>query len=241
MITASDASVDFGFGVSVADCTPALARNIGRLSEKRGDYVRLRRDGGSDDEAERPRIGRPHQLGLQKSAFRTIISAKRQHDAHAGSLEATGLHMLLRWLLRVGKRHGHRVVALVDAKAILCAASKGRTSAASIRNDLRKIAALTLAGDLHMHYVYVPSEDNPADAPSRGVRRKITKTKRNGLRRARAQGPRSTKEAAAVKRYLFDPVADFMDRVQTVAAHTGDRGLTAKWSHLLRADSDPDN
>ena len=203
--------------------------------------MRLRRDGSSDDEAERLRIGRPHQLGLQKSAFRTIILARRQHEAHAGSLEASGLHLLLRWLLRVGKRHGHRVVALVDAKAILCAASKGRTSAASIRNDLRKIAALTIAGDLHMHYVYVPSEDNPADAPSRGVRRKITKTKQNGLRRARPQGPRSTKEAAALERNRADPVADFMGRVRTVAAHTGDQGLTAKWSHLLRSDFDSVN
>ena len=34
------------------------------------------------------------------------------------------------------------------------------------------IAALQLAGDLHLHLVYVPSEDNPADAPSRGIVRR---------------------------------------------------------------------
>ena len=142
--------------------------------------MRLHREGDSEDESERPRIGKPHQLGLQKSAFRTILSTRHKHKAHAGSLEATALLLLLRWLLRDARKHGHRTVALVDAKAILCAASKGRTSACSIRSDIRKIAALTIAGDLHMHYVYVPSEDNPADAPSRGVRRKITKTKRSG-------------------------------------------------------------
>ena len=40
-ITKFDASVDFGSGVSAADCTPALARCIRRLSESCGDFVRL--------------------------------------------------------------------------------------------------------------------------------------------------------------------------------------------------------
>ena len=235
MITASDASVDFGFGVAAAECTQARARAVGRLSERRGDYVRLLRGGDSEDEAERTRIGKPHQLGLRKSAFRTILSARRKHDAHAGSLEATGVHLLLRWLARVKKRHGHRVVALIDAKAILCAAAKGRTSSESIRGDLRKIAALTIAADLHMHYVYVPSEDNQADAPSRGVIRKISKGARDSLHRRRGHGQRTTKEAAARAREKFDPVDHFLRRAKEVAEHTGDRGLVAKWEHRLGA------
>ena len=35
-----------------------------------------------------------------------------------------------------------------------------------------RISALVLAGDLLLKLVYVPSEDNPADAPSRGIVRK---------------------------------------------------------------------
>ena len=190
LITATDASVSYGFGLCVAPCTASKARALGRLSEKRGDYVRLSR-GDPDDEEEKVRIGRPHKLGLRKSAFSTVVSAKRQHDAHAGSLEATGLQILLRWLLRSRKKHNHRVVALVDAKAVLCAASKGRTSAPSLRRDMRRIAALTLAGGFHMHYLYVPSEDNPADAPSRGVIRKIAKRSRKGV----ARKPARVKEA----------------------------------------------
>ena len=54
------------------------------------------------------------------------------------------------------------------------------------------------------------------------------------LRRVRPQGPQSTKEAAALEKDLFDLVADVMGRVQTVAVHTGDRGLTVKWRHALR-------
>ena len=127
-------------------------------------------------------------------------------------------------------------MALVDAKAILCAAAKGRTSALSIKRDIRRISALTLAGNLHMHYVYVPSEDNPADAPSRGVIRKVTKRKRGMLRRCREPGPRPSKESTARRRDAFDPVASHLARVADIAVHTGDRGIYAKWEHLLRED-----
>jgi hypothetical protein len=232
-ITATDASQDFGFGISVASCTVNMARRIGRLGEKRGDFVRLDR-GDIDDEPERDRIGKPHRLGLRKSAFSTVLSVRHLHKAHAGSLEATGLQLLLRWLLRSRRRQGRRVVALVDAKAILCAAAKGRTSACSIKRDIRRISALTLAGNLHMHYVYVPSEDNPADAPSRGVIRKVTKRKRGALRRCREPGPRPSKEDTLRARDACDPIQSHLAHVTEVAAHTGDRGLVAQWEHALR-------
>jgi hypothetical protein len=147
--------------------------------------VRLDRDGESEDEEERPRIGKPHQLGLAKSAFTTVVSARAQYRAHSGALEATAVVLLLRWLLRSTHKHAHRVVALVDAQAVLGAAAKGRSSALTLKRELRKIAALTLAGDFLMKYVYVPSEDNPADAPSRGIRRRVRKGKLKPRSRAR--------------------------------------------------------
>ena len=170
-LTATDASVDFGFGVCACPCTADEARRVGRLAEKRGDYIRLDR-GYQDDEAERPRIGTPHSLHLRKQNFRVVISAKKKYSDHSGALEATAIVMLLRWLLRSSRKHHARVVALVDAKAVLGAAAKGRTSARTLKAALRKVAALTLAGDFLMRYVYVPTEDNPADAPSRGLQRR---------------------------------------------------------------------
>jgi hypothetical protein len=174
-LAATDASVEFGFGASIAKCTTDVARQVGRLAETRGAYVRLSRDGGPTDEPERPRLGESHRLRLSKRSFKDIISMKRRHDAHPGSLEASGLVLLLRWLARSKKHHSCRVPLLVDAQAVLGAAAKGRTSACSIKRDLRKIAALTLASDMFAAYVYIPSEENPADAPSRGVVKKITK------------------------------------------------------------------
>ena len=60
-------------------------------------------------------------------------------------------------------------MVLVDAKAVLAAAAKGRASAPTFTHQVRKLAALAVAGDLLLKYIYIPSEDNPADAPSRGV------------------------------------------------------------------------
>jgi hypothetical protein len=103
------------------------------------------------------------------SRFRTILSVRKQHGARAGALEAAGVTLMLRWLLRTPTKHGTRVAALVDAQAVIGALLKGRSSAPTLRCEVRRIAALTFAGDFWPRYVYVPTSCNPADAPSRGV------------------------------------------------------------------------
>ena len=167
-LLATDASTSFGFGASALPCSPATARDVGRLTEKRGDYVRFDRAGDDEDEAERDRIGTPHRLSITKKQFTTLFSVKATKAASPGELEAFGLVMTARWVARSQANHGHRVVVLVDAKAVLGAAAKGRSSAPSIAIHMRRLAALSLASGVLLRFVYVPSEDNPADAPSRG-------------------------------------------------------------------------
>ena len=99
--------------------------------------------------------------------FRTILSLKAKYKAHSGALEAAGVSIMLRWLLRSPEKHNARVCALVDAQAVIGALAKGRSSAPTLRHELQRIAALSLAGGWCMRYVYVPSAFNPADAPSR--------------------------------------------------------------------------
>ena len=64
------------------------------------------------------------------------------------------------------------MVLLVDAQAVLGAVAKGRSSSPSLQREIMRIAALQLVGGILLKLVYVPSEDNPADAPSRGVVRR---------------------------------------------------------------------
>ena len=60
-------------------------------------------------------------------------------------------------------------VILVDAKAVLGAAAKGRSSARSLELQLRRLAAVQLSANIGLHLLYIPSEHNPSDHPSRGV------------------------------------------------------------------------
>ena len=100
-LLASDASVNFGFGVLAAQVSVDTARAVGRLADATGAYVRLNRDcPNPDDEPERPRRGIPHELGFSKHSFVSVISARKKHAAHSGALEATGLSMGVRWFLR---------------------------------------------------------------------------------------------------------------------------------------------
>ena len=173
IIVASDASPSFGFGVSVAPASADDLRAFSRTAARRGAFARLERDGCYlDEEAEKPRKGRACPLPICKAAFATVVSSRAVHAAHAGALEAGGVRLALRWYLRSVARHGTRMVLLVDAQAVLGAVSKGRSSSASLRREIMRIAALQLVGGLLLKLVYVPSEDNPADAPSRGIVRR---------------------------------------------------------------------
>ena len=165
-LLATDASVDYGFGVSVAAVSPKLVRELGQAAAAPGHLVRLARgQRHPDDEQERPRKGTVHALSLSKWDFKTVISCKRLFDSHSGGLEAHGVALGLRWLLRCVGRHGRRTTVLIDAQAVFGAVRKGRSSAPSLKREIRFIGGLALAGDLLLRCLYIPSEDNPADAP----------------------------------------------------------------------------
>jgi hypothetical protein len=167
-ILATDASPRYGFGASRLRCSRGLARYVGRLSERRGDYVTLFPTPGEIGST-KDRVGAPHVLLVLQSQLHTVISARTKFGGHPGLLEAHGVRLGLEWLARSPRKFGHRIAMPIDAKAILGAVAKGRTSAGSIRQQICRISALLLATDVSLHPVYVPSEHNPADAPSRGI------------------------------------------------------------------------
>ena len=111
------------------------------------------------------------------------------------------MQFALRWLLRSPTKHGKRTVLLSDAQVVRGAIAKGRSSAQSLQQELMRIAALQMAGDRLLKLIYVQSEDNPADARSRGavrrrrqqrscvhVSRKLVDKRERGLTGVRKQG-----------------------------------------------------
>ena len=114
-------------------------------------------------------MGDPIRLPYWKVDFRTVLSQQKSYEGHSGAVEAVALVLGVRWQLRSKARFAKRLVLLVDAQAVLFAAAKGRSSAPSLRFEMSTLAALALVGDLLIKYIYIPSEYNPADAPSRGI------------------------------------------------------------------------
>ena len=64
----------------------------------------------------------------------------------------------------------HRHLILSDSITAVCALDRGRGKSFSMRRVTQQIAALSLSTGCSFHYRWIPSEWNPADAPSRGSR-----------------------------------------------------------------------
>jgi hypothetical protein len=163
---ATDASTGYGFGGSVANASISQVRAASRLCAQAGESVTLQRD---DAEAD-PLATRPSfQLGAKKADFKTVFSIKAKHKAHINLLEASGLNLGLEWVLRNPRRHHKRITILLDSRVVIGGAAKGRSSSKPLLRELRRTAALVLAGSLQPYYVHIGTKDNPADEPSRGV------------------------------------------------------------------------
>jgi hypothetical protein len=169
LVTACDASPSFGFGVSVRSCEMEVIKELATLSERNGDYIRTAE---SDDAEERYRVGEPTTLPFSKNSFTDVLSVKAKMVQHSGAMEAHAVLLLVQWALRSTSRFNRRLLVLIDAKAVLYAVLKGRSSAPTLKPVIRRLAAHCLAGDLLLYPLYVPSENNPADGPSRGLRRR---------------------------------------------------------------------
>ncbi|CAE7038342.1 PDE9A [Symbiodinium natans] len=169
MLGATDASVEYGFGASILKTSEQYVRQVARWAEKQGAFILM--DGGCAPAEQLCRSGEAHRLEASLNDFSDVFSVRRKHPAHINVLEGEAFILFLRWLLRSRKHHSHRVVILVDSAVWLGAAAKGRSSS-QLNRLLRRMAALTMAGDLQLHLILVPSQENPSDAPSSGRRRK---------------------------------------------------------------------
>jgi len=156
----------------VAPADSSWVGSIGRLAERRGDYIRLSRDDDPEAEAAKSRLGTPHTLNLNKQHFRDVLSCKAAIPEHPGLMELKGILLLLKWVCRSCKNFSSRLVALIDAKAALAAVAKGRTGSPSWRPTLAAVNAHFLASNILFRPLYIPSEDNPSDGASRGRRRR---------------------------------------------------------------------
>ena len=145
----------------------ALARHWGRWSEKRGDFM-IWGSSGMDQCKCPDRIGEPRVLLVSMRCFSIAISCRAEFGGHPGLLEALAVKLALEWGCRNADHIGKRIVMLINTRAVSGAISKGRSSARTLQRIVRRISALALATNSTLQLVYVPSQHNPADAPSGG-------------------------------------------------------------------------
>jgi len=174
-LLATDASPSFGFGLSARSVTPHQSREVGRQACSVDAVVRF--DLAASDEPEKVRLGTEYRLPFPMGSFRTVLSARTRFGGHAGHLEATGVNLAAKHIARRPALHQTRIPRLIDAQAVLNAFRKGRSSAGTIRYVVRRTAMYFILSDVLMTFLYVPSESNPADAPSRGRARAYTRAR----------------------------------------------------------------
>jgi hypothetical protein len=99
--------------------------------------------------------------------WRTLISSTWRWDEHINTLELQSIILAMRRLLSSPGVPGCRLLLLCDSSVVTYAMMKGRSSSKGLITGMKRIAALLLASGCRMGVVWIPTEVNPADAPSR--------------------------------------------------------------------------
>ncbi len=146
-------------------------------SDHRGSDVRL-----ASQELMRP--SRISRVGIEHRWWRwraQLTLPWRDTTAHINELEMRAALAEVKRRSRSARNHGTRYLHLVDSQVSLGVLTKRRSSAHVLNRVSRKICALELACNLVPVYAFVKSQHNPADRPSRRVRKNGKTSK--GLRR----------------------------------------------------------
>ena len=181
---ASDAS-ELAGGVVVTSLEPSLHASLWPLCSSRHHAVQQAKLNAQRKRAARPhaaqRGGLPHPdiMAADVRAFdsfydvvgqtpwRTIVSKPWLGSEHINALELRAALLAVHWALSHPSALNSRVYLLLDSTVAFFTLWKGRSSSPQLLLIMRKISALLLAGGIALLPGWVPSEVNPADAPSR--------------------------------------------------------------------------
>ena len=220
LLGATDASTVFGLGATVAPLSVEKLRMLPRLSAKSGEHATIT-DGPNLDERSH-RLGPRHDIGIPLSNFEVVICVRVEDPEHINVEEAKGLMTYVEWVLRSKDRFGQRLVALLDSRVVIGAVTKGRSSSWRLNRVIRRLAAHCFLGGLILHLIFIPTEHNPGDHPSRGG----PETWPSALRKKRHHGSLRTK----------DPCVRGLDELSARVTHLRDCG----WSDFGSSTSSDD-
>jgi acetolactate synthase regulatory subunit len=162
---ASDAS-ELTAGVVTSLLTPQVTSDLWPLCSSRHHAVRQALVNAGRVTVDSPEFDAFYDT-VASVPWRTIVSTPWAGDEHINILELRAALLAVHWVLSYPSALSSRVFLLLDSSVAFFSLWKGRSSSPTLLLVLRKISALLLAGGLSLLPGWVPSEANPADAPSR--------------------------------------------------------------------------
>ena len=166
LVMATDASLT-GAGVCVSEVSQADYRELYSRRIRKGWWSAA----FLGDDGENPHVLDYHPATaaiVAKAEWRTVVAYRfRFEEKSIVLLEAQALLTGLRWLTSNPAYFGRRIIFFLDSQSLLGAVVKGRSSSRRLNRLCRKMAAFFLVSQIKPSYIWIPSEFNPADEPSR--------------------------------------------------------------------------
>ena len=163
----SDASLTGG-GRASAVTTPEIAKTFFRFAQHKGEHVRLDwAKGALAPDTDMSQVPVEIEDLINCHSWTTTERITFKYHQHINLLETKMIHKELVDSVH-NRQEGLRCVLLVDSRAAVGAWTKGRSSSRQLNRLLRRSLGWQLAGRKSLHLVWIRSEANPADHPSRG-------------------------------------------------------------------------
>ena len=118
---------------------------------------------------------------LQSSEWKTLFASRMKMPEHITLLEGRAVVQTIRHKTRAQESFHKRHLHLGDNLGMTLCLDRGRAKNKQLLFQCRRVAAFNIAADIELHHRWIPSELNPADAPSRryeGEAHEVSKRKK---------------------------------------------------------------
>ena len=187
-VLASDATPTSG-GAVIAEAPAEVVRELWQCGELKGEAIRLDRENDLLWEALHPK--EPSKIAsaiAEVLPWRVCASYTFRQTSHINLQEARALRREIRRISADPRRRRQVIVCLNDSRVVVGAVAKGRSSSYKLNGLLRAWLPFLIAGDLALCMVWVETESNRADAPSRGHPLPIPRAPTRWMRELGLQG-----------------------------------------------------
>ena len=165
---ASDAS-ELGYGVCAAPIQRTSAVDIRHSSNLQYFAFRhsQRLHESNPNLAQELELPRSVRHFVQHSHWTTLFNHAWERPEHINPLECRAVLAAVRWASSVPSAVRSHLTLFTDSRVVMFAVNKGRSSARLLYHRVKLISAYLLAFGIRLRLVWIPSDMNPADAPSR--------------------------------------------------------------------------